>query len=100
MLLSQMLVSMTDLITSVSLQPPSGGGMNGTTTTPLMAPPNLLLALIQADVYPCTPTFASRETEPTKMTVPSGTVMFFEIFRKRSISSSMVPESKRMIERQ
>jgi hypothetical protein len=27
MLLNQMLVSMTDLITSVSLQPPMGGGM-------------------------------------------------------------------------
>jgi hypothetical protein len=44
-----MLVSMTDLITSVSLQPPSGGGMNGMTTTPLMAPVNLLFALMQAD---------------------------------------------------
>ena len=49
MLPNQILVSMTDLITSVSLQPPRGGGMNGITTTPLMAPVNLLFALMQAD---------------------------------------------------
>jgi hypothetical protein len=49
MLPNQMLVSMTDLITSVSLQPPMGGGMKGTTTTPLIAPVSLLFALMQAD---------------------------------------------------
>jgi hypothetical protein len=49
MLPNQILVSMTDLITSVSLQPPKGGGMKGMTTTPLIAPVNLLFALMQAD---------------------------------------------------
>jgi hypothetical protein len=47
---------MTDLITSVSLQPPMGGGMKGTTTTPLIAPVSLqsqklTMTIFMGDMY-------------------------------------------------
>jgi hypothetical protein len=69
-------------------------------TDPLIAPDTLLLALMQADVYPWTPTFATWEIEPINITVPSSTVVLRDMFKNRSTSSSMEPDSSLMMDRQ
>ncbi len=74
--------------------------MKGMMTDPLIAPDTLLLALMQADVYPWTQTFARWEIEPINTTVPSGTVVLRDMFKNRSTSSSMEPDSSLMMDRQ